>query len=67
MNTTKDLSKVAPASPRVRTGGYAILARAADKGRADIAGTTGEYHYNCPLDNYLFDYLETDDKKSFAA
>ena len=56
MNTTKDLSKQAPASPRVRTGGYAILARTADKGRAEIAGTTGEYHFNCPLDNYLFDF-----------
>ena len=52
MTTAKDLSKVAPTSPRVRTGGYAILARMADKGRADIAGTVGEYHFNCPLDNY---------------
>jgi hypothetical protein len=56
MNTTKDLTQEAPASPRVRVGGYALLARMADKGRADIAGTIGEYHYDCPLDNYLFDF-----------
>ncbi len=56
MNAAKDLSKVAPTSPRVRTGGYAILARMADKGRADLAGSIGSYHFNCPLDNYLFDF-----------
>lgn len=53
---TKDLSKQAPASPRIRTGGYAILSRMADKGRSDIAGTIGSYHFDCPLDNYLFDF-----------
>jgi len=52
----KDLSKEAPRSPRVRIGGYALLARAIDKGRADIAGTPGEYHFDCPLDNYLFSF-----------
>ncbi len=56
MSTAKDLTKEAPVSPRVRTGGYAILSRMADKGRADIAGTTGDYHFNCPLDNYLFEF-----------
>ena len=56
----KDLTKEAPTSPRVRTGGYAILARMADKGRAEIAGTVGEYHFNCPLDNYLFGFKEVD-------
>lgn len=50
----KDLSKEPPASPRVRTGGYAVLARMADKGRAEIAGTAGDYHFACPLDNCLF-------------
>ena len=54
--SAKDLSKEAPTSPRVRTGGYAILARALDKGRAEIAGTTGDYHFDCPLDNYLFGF-----------
>ncbi len=52
----KDLTKQAPASPRVRIGGYAILARMADKGRATLAGKNGEYHFDCPLDNILFDF-----------
>ena len=52
----KDLTKQAPTSPRVRIGGYAILSRMADKGRATIAGKNGEYHFNCPLDNFLFGF-----------
>ena len=56
MSNAKDLSKEAPTSPRTRTGGYAILARMADKGRADINGTVGEFHFDCPLDNYLFGF-----------
>lgn len=56
MTTAKDLAHQAPTSPRVRVGGYAILARTNDKGRADLAGTLGDYHYDCPLDNYLFGF-----------
>ena len=56
MTTPKDLIKEAPTSPRVRIGGYAILARALDKGRAELAGTAGGYHFDCPLDNYLFGF-----------
>jgi hypothetical protein len=56
MSTAKDLTKEAPTSPRVRTHGYAILARMADKGRAVIAGTEGEFHFDCPLDNMLFGF-----------
>jgi hypothetical protein len=56
MTSAKDLTKEAPRSPKSRLGGYAILARATDKGRADLAGNVGEYHYNCPLDNMLFSF-----------
>lgn len=56
MNQAKDLSKEPARSPRVRIGGYALLARMADKGRADIAGTAGAYHFDCPLDNMLFGF-----------
>jgi hypothetical protein len=59
-NNAKDLTKEAPTSPRKRIGGYAILGRMADKGRADIAGTIGDYHFNCPLDNYLFGFKGVD-------
>ena len=59
MSTRKDLTQEPPASPRTRVGGYAILARMADKGRAT---NTGEYHFNCPLDNFLFGFKGVDGK-----
>lgn len=56
INNAKDLTKQAPSSPRKRVGGYVILSRMADKGRAKIAGTVGEFHFDCPLDNFLFSF-----------
>ncbi len=56
MNTAKDLTKEAPPSPRVRTRAYDIHARMTDKGRAAIAGTVGDYHFDCPLDKDLFGF-----------
>lgn len=58
MSTAKDLTKEAPRSPRLRIGGYAILGRTLDKGRALIAGKIGDYHFDCPLDNMLFGFKE---------
>ena len=51
-----DLTKQPPRSPRVRLGGYALLARCIDKGRAAINGKNGEYHYDCPLDQRFFEF-----------
>jgi hypothetical protein len=51
-----DLTKQAPHSPRERIGGFAIACRAVDKCRASLAGTLGEYRYDCPLDNQLFSF-----------
>jgi hypothetical protein len=31
-----------------------------DKGRAEIAGTAGEYHYNCPLDQHVVNFIGFD-------
>ena len=54
---TLDLTKVAPASPKERVGGYVILARMADKARAEfLGGNIGEYHTDCPLDHMLLDW-----------
>jgi len=50
------LTKQAPHSPRQRIAGFAIAARTVDKCRASLAGTLGEYHYDCPLDNKLFSF-----------
>lgn len=51
-----DLTQCPPRSARVRLGGFAILPRLLDKGRATIAGKNGEYHYNCPLDQRFFEF-----------
>ncbi len=56
MNTSKNLTKEAPRSPRNRLGNYALMARMIDKGRADLAGNVGEYHFACPLDQMLFEF-----------
>jgi len=53
---TPDLTKFPPRSPRVRLGGYAILPRCLDKGRATLAGKQGEYHYACPLDQHFLEF-----------
>jgi hypothetical protein len=56
MNTSKNLTKEPPRSPRNRLGDYALMARMIDKGRADLEGHVGEYHFACPLDEMLFDF-----------
>ena len=55
-----DLTKRPPRSSRCRLGGYAILPRMLDKGRAEIAGINGEFHYNCPLDQHIVNFLGFD-------
>lgn len=52
--TAPNLAQRPPRSPRVRLGGYVILARILDKGRAELAGTAGEYKYNNPMDRHWF-------------
>ena len=51
-----DLTQRPPRSPRQRLGGYPILPRMLDKGRATIAGKEGEYHFNCPLDQRFVEF-----------
>lgn len=55
-----DLTQHPPRSPRVRLGGYVILPRCLDKGRATLAGKNGEYHYACPLDARFLDFAGID-------
>jgi hypothetical protein len=52
----KDLTKQAPQSPRIRFAGFVIAGRATDKCLASLAGTAGEYHFDCPLDKMLFNF-----------
>lgn len=55
-----NLTQRPPRSPRVRLGGYVLLPRLLDKCRAELAGTSGEYHYNCPLDQRFFVFTGID-------
>jgi len=57
---TPDLTKFPPRSPRVRLGGYVILPRMLDKGRATVAGKNGEYHFACPLDQGFLEFVGID-------
>ena len=52
----KDLTKEFPRRPRETLGGYVLAARMLDKCRAELAGTAGEYHFNCPLDNQFLGF-----------
>lgn len=58
--TGPDLTQRPPRSPRVRLGGYVILPRMLDKGRATLAGKNGEFHYNCPLDQHFVNFVKID-------
>jgi hypothetical protein len=58
-----DLTKRPPRSPRVRLGGYVILPRMLDKGRANIAGKAGEFKFNCPLDQQFVNFVKIDAAK----
>jgi hypothetical protein len=55
-----DLTGRPPRSFRVRLGGFVILARMLDKGRATLAKKNGEYNYNSPTDQQLVRFLGLD-------
>jgi hypothetical protein len=62
----KDLTKEPPRSPYEQIDGVAIIARTIDKCRSKIAGTIGEFHFDCPVDNMLFGFfgIKADDFKA---
>ncbi len=47
----------------MRLGGYCILPRMLDKGRAVIAGTQGDFKYACPLDQEFLNFAGIDPEK----
>lgn len=65
----KDLTKDYPRSPRAVLGGYVLAGRMLDKCRAVLAGTAGEYHFDCPLDNFFFGFsgIKAAEIKEFIA
>jgi len=64
-----DLTSAYPRSPRETLGGYVVAGRALDKCRAVLAGTNGEYHFGCPLDEFFFDFagICSEDFQKFVA
>lgn len=64
-----DLTKTFPHSPHAMVAGYVLAHRALDKCRAELAGTIGEYHFDCPLDNIFFCFagIKGSDFKEFVA
>ncbi len=64
-----DLTLNPPRSPRVRLGGFAVLARSIDKCRALISNKIGEYDFDCELDRMLFDWkgITGDDLKRYVS
>jgi hypothetical protein len=57
LKNAPDLTQRPPRSPRVRLGGFAILPRMLDKGRATLIGKQGEYHYDCPTDQRFLTFV----------
>jgi hypothetical protein len=57
-----DLTKTAPRSVKEMMLGTVQLARTTDKAKALAHGSIGEYHYDCPMDQRLFEYLGMDPK-----
>jgi Domain of unknown function (DUF5069) len=60
LTNAPDLIQRPPRSPRVRLGGYALLPRMLDKGRATLAGRNGPYEYACPLDQRFLSFAGID-------
>ena len=57
---TTDLTTRPPRSARARLGGYALLPRMLDKGRAELLGKNGDYHFACPLDQHVLNFIGLD-------
>lgn len=52
-----DLTKTYPRSVREKVHGVVQLARAIDKGKAKAHGNLGEYVFDCPMDQAVFEFL----------
>ena len=58
-----DLTKDYPRSVSAKWQGIVQLGRAIDKGKATAHGNVGEYHYSCPMDQHVFEFLGIDGEK----
>lgn len=60
LQNAPDLRTGFPRSPNDLVGDYVLLGRILDKCRAVVAGTNGEYNFNCPLDQRFFNFTQID-------
>ncbi len=58
-----DLTKTYPRSVHEKYLGIVQLGRALDKGKATAHGSAGEYHFDCPMDHAVFEFLGIDGKE----
>ncbi len=58
-----DLTTSYPRSVHEKLFGLVQIGRAIDKGKATAAGTNGEYNYDCPMDDAVFEFLGIDGDK----
>ena len=65
----KDLELDEPRSPREELGGFPLAARTLDKCRASLAGTVGDFKFNCPMDQQFFaaSGISAEDFQDFVA
>ena len=65
----RDLREDEPRSVHDQLGGFELAARALDKCRATLAGTNGDYEFNCPLDQRFFARIgiNAEDFREFVA
>ena len=59
-----DLNQEVPRSTHAKLHGVAFLPRAIDKGRADLAGTVGEYFSRTGYSKTLTDFLDLPDDEA---
>lgn len=62
-----DLTKEYPRSVRDTWQGVVQLGRTIDKGKAEAFGYIGDYHYNCPMDQAVFGFLNIDHERLLDA
>lgn len=62
-----NLALAQPRSRRATIAGLAMAARTADKARAAVAGTLGNFKYDCSMDNKLFAFAGIDASEYLAA
>lgn len=62
-----NLALAQPRSRRATIAGLAMAARTADKARAAVVGTLGNFKYDCSMDNKLIAFAGIDASEYLAA